>query len=143
MNSTMTKKRFSLFLMFLILGMMSCQPNTNPEKEQEKAVLNDIMAVHDKVMPQMGVLNQLRQKLHAEAKELTDATLKQTYTSAADSLEKADDAMMDWMGQFKGSFEGMTHEQIMTYLNEQKIKVNTMQTIFDKHLESAKQIIKQ
>jgi hypothetical protein len=136
----MRDKLFSFFLALSILGIISCRPTVNPEKEQEKAVLNDIMAVHDKVMPQMGELNTLQQKLYADAKHVTDATLKQTYTSAAEKLEKADDAMMDWMGQFKGSFEGMTHDQIMTYLNTQKVKVSEMQLIFDKNMQEAKQL---
>ncbi len=138
----MTKKRFFVFFTFLILGMLSCQSASDPNKEQEKAVLNDIMAVHDKVMPEMGKLNQMRQTLYIDAKRVTDARLKQTYIAAADSLETADEAMMDWMGQFKGSFEGMTHEQIMAYLNEQNVKVRAMQATFDKHLENAKNLIK-
>ena len=110
------------------------------------------MVVHDEVMPKMGEINNLRKKLIKLSKsgQVGDTIQLSTIQEAIEYLEKADDGMMDWMGEFKSPSKlrgKKSHEEIMTYLKSEKVKVekvkydmltsiSTATEILDKHNEA-------
>jgi hypothetical protein len=106
------------------LALFGCTNNKN----QEKALLDSVIAVHDKVM---GIDDQL---MHNKMK--LDTLLKTKLTGVADTaaekrqqmglsvqLTNAEDAMENWMQKFEPEPKGKSHEEIMAYLNDQKTKI--------------------
>lgn len=99
------------------------------EKKQEKALLDSIIATHDKVMSKDDQLMKNKMKL--------DTLLKTKLTNTADTAEvkkqlmglniqltQAEDAMENWMQKFDPDQKGKSHQQKMDYLSAQKTQVN-------------------
>ncbi len=92
--------------------------------------MEEVMAIHDEVMPEMSTIS----KLVAELKPLADSTATgQEYDKAMKDLQAAHKSMMDWMGGFGKRFD---HDEIMEgkalseekqmWLLEEEIKVKAM-----------------
>lgn len=80
---------------------ISCESN-ELEKKAYDALMKNVMAVHDEVMPKMGEINTLIGQLEAKA----DTTeLGQKFADAKKELETASTGMMDWMQGFGEKFE--------------------------------------
>lgn len=60
----------------------------------------EVMDVHDAVMPELGTINKLRKQLKKRLKDDTE-TQKDKIQDLIYRLGDADDAMMTWMGEFK------------------------------------------
>src|SRR5690625_3329360 len=144
----------TLFIAFIALTVASCGNSTKSEKntattdsEQFYQLLDEVMEVHDEMMPQMGKLSELRQNLEESANE--DNVVQ--YKNAAADLEAAHKSMMDWMKNFGEVFpykedrlEGMNEEQIkesIELMKEQKAAVNAMKEEMVSSMENAKEIL--
>src|ERR1700761_1796761 len=105
------------------LTLLGCTDN----KKQEKALLDSIIAVHDKVMRKDDQLMHNKMKL--------DTLLKTQLTGVADTaaekrqlmglnvqLTQAEDAMEMWMQKFDPDQKGKSHQEIMDYFSAQKTK---------------------
>lgn len=85
----------------LIIGLALMASCNGPTKMEE------VMAIHDEVMPEMGTIS----KLVAELKPMVDSTAAgQEYEKAMKDLQAAHKSMMDWMGGFGDRFD---YEEIM------------------------------
>ncbi len=80
------------------------QASTN--KEADKYSMTGVMAVHDEVMPKMGQISMLIDKL----KPFADNDPDSAYADAMKELQKSYKAMMDWMGNIGEVF---TSEEIL------------------------------
>jgi GTPase involved in cell partitioning and DNA repair len=121
----MTKK--ILLIALLSLALFAC----NDDKKQEKALLNEVIKVHDKVMTDDGVVMKNKMKLDAIASlDKTPAT-KDSVAVYKKLLSNADDTMMDWMNKFNADYTGKSHTEIMDYLNAQKQQVLKIQAQLD------------
>ena len=116
----MMKKSFLLFLaMGFILSFAACK---SENKEAETKLNQEIMAVHDEVMPKMGDLNRMKRQLSAFKDEVSDdnAAMKDSLINAILILAKTEDNMNDWMTNYKYPNPEMKHDEMMKYLNGQK-----------------------
>lgn len=89
-------------------------------QEEEKKQLNEILAVHDKVMgeSEQGMKNKM--VLDSLVKKYTGDTSKANRPALlSKQLAAADSSMEDWMHKFNADYTGKSHEEIMTYLNGQ------------------------
>lgn len=127
-TASLNFSRIFLFtgLLASVLYMASCR-----ETEKEPSRMEQVMAIHDSVMPEMTTIS----KLVADLKPLADSTEQgQEYRRAMQDLQKAHTSMMDWMQGFGERFD---HEEIMkgkalsrekeTWLVEEEVKVRAMQ----------------
>ena len=119
------KKVFSILICTVLFLSFSC-------KEEKKAPegssqMEEVMAIHDEVMPKMGTIG----KLVGDLKAKVDTTeMGQKYEVAMKDLQDANTAMMDWMKNFGDRFN---HEEILEgkelteekqqWLNEEEEKV--------------------
>ncbi|TNF70144.1 MAG: hypothetical protein EP302_09365 [Bacteroidetes bacterium] len=103
----------------------SCREDKVPPTRMEQ-----VMAIHDSVMPEMSTISRLVSRL----KPLADSTESgQAYQKAMEDLQEAHTAMMDWMKGFGDRFD---HEEIMKgkelspqkqeWLREEEVKVKAM-----------------
>jgi len=94
--------------------LVSCKPH-NDNKEGQK-ILDEVMAIHDEVMPEISTIHKLKVKL----RKLKDDS-REVYVLIAD-LENSDEGMMSWMANFKSDKYADDNEQIL-YLRSEKAKI--------------------
>lgn len=137
------KKYIILFVLPLAL-FAACQGNASNEEEKTE-LENKVMAIHDEAMAKMGDIYKLRRSLRSmrdtlEAQQADSSAilpLEQEITG----LNMADEAMMQWMRQYKAP-DTLQHEQAMQYLQQELTKVERVQTIMDSTLEAAQATVK-
>ncbi|MBM3168076.1 MAG: hypothetical protein FJZ76_02255 [Bacteroidetes bacterium] len=131
----------TLLVSFLIL---SC---ANPLIEENKKLREQIIGVHDEVMPKMGELKALEKKASEQADSLyaqdSTATAEiESLRSLASQLNQAHEDMFVWMRQYSLEEEGKTPEEIKIYLDEQWVKVNQVNKSIQSALQQAEEKIK-
>ncbi|MFT4568802.1 MAG: hypothetical protein ACI9FN_003771 [Saprospiraceae bacterium] len=119
----MIKLTFNIFLSFL--GISVCllmYSSCGPKKITPQSQLHDsVMEIHDEVMPKMRDIHRLKKGLKNKTKEGLSETQASQVSILRESLERADDAMMDWMAGYNKPSEGDT--EAMEYLKREKEKI--------------------
>lgn len=101
----------------------------NSEKKEQAALFEEVMSLHDEVMPKMGNLRSLAGKLSDRADSLALDSLNdnQAQTNEIRDLSKrlkdANEGMMEWMRQFEQVEESTPHGEVMQYLMEQRRQI--------------------
>ncbi|WP_350293170.1 hypothetical protein [uncultured Croceitalea sp.] len=132
------------FILFLAI-ISSCK--------QEKKIaegpsqMEEVMAIHDEVMPKMGTLS----KLVAELKEKVDSTdTGKEYEMAMKDLQEANKSMMDWMMGFGNRFDSdeilegkeLSPEK-QVWLNEEEEKVKEVANKINTSIAKAEVLLKE
>lgn len=116
----MIKSPFVLLLAFgFLLSFAACK---SENKEAETLLNQEIMKVHDEVMPKMGDINRMKRQLSAYKDEVSDdnAAMKDSLINAILLLAKTEDNMNDWMAGYKYPNPDMKHDEMMKYLQGQQ-----------------------
>src|SRR5690606_853108 len=94
------KKTLLLLTCVFLLSNLACkEAKKTPEGPTQ---MEQVMAIHDEVMPKMGKLG----KLVGQLKSKVDTTeVGQQYEAAMKDLQEANTAMMDWMRDFGDRFD--------------------------------------
>jgi hypothetical protein len=125
----MTRIYTYLQLLSVYLLLSACadsQEKSNEELRQE------VIAIHDEVMPEMGPLKLYRTEVLDKIRELSEDSIQneskiQELQVLEQDLHDAFEEMFVWMRQFKRSYEEWDEEKTTQYLLEQKVwieKVN-------------------
>jgi GTPase involved in cell partitioning and DNA repair len=126
----------AVFLSFIIF---SCTDT----KKQEKDLFNEVIKVHDRVMgkDQLIMINKMQLDTLIKQNKAPEVTAEATQHSKA--LEAADTDMENWMHNFDAEEKGKSHEEIMTYLTDQKKKIDAIDSNFNVTVAAASKFIKQ
>ncbi len=104
-----------------------CGPD---QKAIQKARFDEVMAVHDEVMPKMGMIRKLKGALQASADSLITADSlsaeAQEFLGAVAELEAANESMMGWMRSFAQPEEGTVHEEVLKFYEGEMEKVKAV-----------------
>ncbi|MCF8243977.1 MAG: hypothetical protein K9J37_01100 [Saprospiraceae bacterium] len=135
-------KKFTILktLMLAVILLSSCG-GPNPEFEQEESLRNEVFVIHDEVMPKMSDIVRLKGGL-MEMK--TDTTIDAEVKATMSQLEKAEDAMMGWMNNFTGPEklrESKSHEEIMAYLQNEKLEITKVRDAMNNSIGTAERIL--
>jgi hypothetical protein len=131
------KCHWMLFFIFLI----SC--NTG-QKDEINHLKEEVIGLHDEVMPYMGELKSLKKEVETKSKNLfdEDSVANQSKIEELDLLAKqldsAFEGMFVWMRQYKSPEADMEMEAAKVYLLEQKEKVELVNKDIKSVLASAK-----
>jgi hypothetical protein len=128
---------FSLFITGMISGCGKTEETTETPKQVDPAVQklhDEVIAVHDEVMPHMGELVALQTTLSQAAGTLP-SPLSDSLSHVVQRLEKADDAMMSWMRQFQPMLDTSNIEVAKEYYGKQLEQVTEMRTLMTQALE--------
>lgn len=130
---------FNLLLAFFLLA---CGGSTQSEQSDQTTLKEEVMAVHDEVMPKMGELRSMEKKLRAKGDSLlaSDSLLAQKHIAAADAIKHANDGMMTWMRSFDPNYEG-TEEEIKSYMESQKDSIEKVRDNMLQSLDSGKRLL--
>ena len=143
----MTMKLTATFLTALVglLFISSCGDGGKAERE---TLRDEVMAVHDEVMPKMGDLRKTRKSLEALSDSLRSDTTNteklQKLGSRAIEIAVANEAMMGWMRQYNPEImeDGTPHEEVMSYLNEQKESIEKVRDQMNQALALGEEALK-
>lgn len=111
-------KKLLIVLIALAFGCQSGQENEINELKEE------VMALHDDVMPKMSELNYTKKNLLVLVDSLksTDSTQAAIYYQAAQNITSANSGMREWMQNYNPNFDG-SYDEVMEYLNEKKVSI--------------------
>ena len=129
-------KNAAISLFFLVNFLMTACNNSTNQVVEEQQAWDQVMAVHDDVMPKTADLNRMTTQLRAKnaALDSTRQDTKNKIMDAIQALESADESMMNWMAEVQDP-------EIMRYLEEEKNKVDRVQSDIMVSLDQGKQIL--
>lgn len=124
----------------------------NDEKTPLDAQTQEMLAIHDSIMPHMDKVMDLKKQLGDDIKT-TDSLIKikssNLLTTRKDEAQKlhgqldiADKAMMDWMHQFKfDTLKSLEKTAASAYVADQKKKIENVRVLMDKSIADANQFV--
>ena len=134
--------KYTFYLLIPFLLTFSCQSKTN----DNLALKDEVIAIHDEVMPKMGTLKAHEKRLVREAEDLKSLDSIQFQQEIqkrkllAGELDQAYEDMFVWMRQFRPNLEEMEEEEARTYLLEQKAKVEKVNISIKSTLARAEEL---
>ena len=142
-NYDITMKGFWVFFSLFAISFLtiSCKGEKIEDNQQLK---DEVIAIHDEVMPLMGQLRSLRQEIldKSATLEQEDSVLNAEkiahLNGLAEQLDQAFEGMFVWMRQFDSNFTG-TEEELKSYLLDQKVKVQEVNEDIKTALSAAKE----
>ncbi|WP_339625485.1 hypothetical protein [uncultured Maribacter sp.] len=137
------KKLFTLLTIVSLLSANSCKES---KKAEEPTRMEQVMDIHDEVMPKMGTLGKLVGQLKPMADSLGPESIE---AKVMKDLQEANKSMMDWMQGFGNRFDS---EEIMSgkelsvekkkWLKEEEEKVKKVKENINASIERAEEILK-
>ena len=138
--------RFFYFL--LTLAVFSCNSGTggsSSENQKIEDLREEVLAIHDEVMPKMSALTSLQGQLTERLKSLKSQEeidmekVKET-NKILGELNRAENAMWDWMDGFS-KFDSVPNEEKERFLMSEKISAEGMRDLMLSSMQSANEFI--
>lgn len=137
------------FVFIAILTLAACgksshhehQDSANAGSDPNQALYEEVMAVHDEVMPKSGQIYQLKKDLQekiTKSANLSDDRKKEIEQTIAE-LDSADHAMMDWMHKFQPSADSTNQEAAREYLENEMERIKKVKDLIEISLQKAKE----
>ena len=126
----MKNKLFPLFFLTCLV-VISCGEKSDP-------IFEEVMAIHDEVMPETGYMHQLKKKLEAQRNEGADSFAIIEIQDGINALIEADDAMFDWMREFRPPEEKQARE---AYLLNEKRRIKEVSDKMKNSIANAEKIL--
>jgi hypothetical protein len=136
------KKTFALLL---AIGLASCLKNKDNQTsgaatdDPNKVLYNQVMDIHDEVMPRMDDIARLKLELKEKIEKSSDLVpeKRKEIEQKILQLDSAGKAMMDWMNDFQP--EEYTGEELRDYLESEKERVTKVKNLMLEAIEKAKE----
>lgn len=136
------KKIVTIIVVISLLSLTSCKES---KKVEEASRMEQVMLIHDEVMPKMGTLG----KLVGQLKPMADSLgAESAEFKAMKDLQEANRSMMDWMQGFGNRFDS---EEIMNgkelsdekkqWLREEEEKVQQVKENINSSIKRAEEIL--
>jgi hypothetical protein len=112
------------------------------EKKGNQQLYDEVMAIHDEVMPKMNDIRRYKKDFQAEIANnpnITEARKTQLESSIV-MLDSASDGMMKWMRAFDPIADSEGEQKAREYLEDQKQKVTKVKEDMLKALDEAKKL---
>lgn len=117
LSRTYSLKTVILALLVAPLIFAQCKDKT-PEEAALDKLFDEVMVIHDDVMPKTATIHRLKKKLKKQVNDDNIAPI----TMVIKQLDAADEGMMQWMENFKRPKE-VSFETAQAYLNGEKDKI--------------------
>jgi hypothetical protein len=114
--------------------IVSCKEKAPEAKIDTTALYGEVMAIHDKVMPEITTIHNLKR----EMKELESPENKDMILKKMIEMDEVDEAMMRWMEDFKVP-EDKTKEE--AYLMQEKASIQAISDNILSTISQSKSII--
>ncbi len=109
-----------------------------------EALYNQVMDVHDEVMPKMGDIYKLKKELQEQIAKSPDMVVerKQQLEQIISNLDSASNAMMEWMHKFNPLPDSVDQEQAREYLESEMERVKKVRDLMNETIEKAETEVK-
>ena len=120
----------------------------NAQADAPKSLKDEVMAIHDEVMPKMGQIIALKSQLSKVLKTLEEAAepvneeRKKAIQEIIEELEAADNGMMGWMRAYR-PVEEPIDEEARKYLEAEKVKITKVKNDMLTSIENAQNLLKE
>ncbi|MEB2778226.1 hypothetical protein SYJ56_23145 [Algoriphagus sp. D3-2-R+10] len=133
---------YLIFTSFLLINACSSKGPSENEKLRE-----EVIAVHDEVMPKMGKLKSLERRALEKVEELervnpVDSSKVEEYKALAYDLNHAHDSMFEWMHQYEPKDGDQSPEELKKYLDNQMVLVSAVNVEMKEALAKAEALLK-
>jgi hypothetical protein len=148
--------RSFLIIVLSAIMLLGCndgsEHKTNPVAQSSVVDSDDIaiskkkiMSLHNQTMAKMDSMMLLKSELNTLLKtgDFSNENDKKAVKSGIEALENANNAMMDWMHQYKTPDKKWEHEKARTYLDDQYTKILNVKKEMDMSMQNARQAILQ
>lgn len=116
--------------------------NDSPTDDSPNQALYDqVMDVHDEVMPKMDDIMKLKRELQDKIANSPDMVLerKEQLENVIANLDSASNAMMSWMHEFNPLPDSVDQEKAREYLESEMERIRKVKTLTLESLEKAKE----
>lgn len=139
------KTLLSLVVMTLLLT--GCNKNQSATSETDtsdnpnQVLYDQVMDVHDEVMPQMDEIMKLKRSLQEQIANTPDMVVerKEQLEKIISNLDSASNSMMDWMHKFNPLPDSVDQELAREYLEGEMEKIRNVKTLMLESIDKAKQ----
>ncbi|MEK6782718.1 MAG: hypothetical protein AABY93_13540 [Bacteroidota bacterium] len=141
-----------LFVIFLLAACGKSGEHSNHENKDgsmegdspNEALYNQVMDVHDEVMPKMGDIYKLKKELQEQIAKSPDMVVerKQQLEQIISNLDSASNAMMEWMHKFNPLPDSVDQEQAREYLESEMERVKKVRDLMNETIEKAETEVK-
>lgn len=132
-----------LFITALIISLTACKEKVT--EPQGPTQMENVVAIHDELMPKMGIIGELVGKLEAS---IDTTNVDSTKVLAIQKLKGANKEMMNWMVDFGNAFDSaevldgkeLTEEK-KKILNTFHESVNNLKHTMEKSISDAEKLL--
>ena len=136
----MNNSIFFLLLIFILPFSMGCYSS---EKKATQQLYDEMMKIHDDVMPKMANINKLSKTIEKKLEHLEEGTPQyQSAKKAMLDLNLADKAMWDWMNQYADNSQKVPKNELKNFYKEEKEKIQKVSDSMLFSIEAGEKIIK-
>jgi hypothetical protein len=135
------------FLTFLVL--IGCQSNESGDHQNVpkdlRSLHQEVLAIHDEVMPKMSLLTGLQAQMGDKLKELrasqpTDMQKLKEANQVLGQLNRSESAMWDWMDGFS-KFDSIPADEKEVFLLNEKASAEDMKTLMLNSIKTAQEFM--
>lgn len=114
---------------------------------EEEQLREEVMTIHDRAMLRMSEIRRLSSQLNDSIENTGVNPMYQeeainSYRNRLKELKDADEAMRQWMRQFKQDEEGMDEEERITYLRKEKEKIQQVERKMNEAIGAAREVLR-
>jgi len=147
-------KSLQILAVLAIFSVMSCTKsgdhstmNHDTDQTQEEgpnqALYNQMMDVHDEVMPSMDEIMKLKRALREQIEKSPEMVIerKQELENVISNLDSASNSMMNWMHrihEFDPLADSVNQEKAREYLESEMEEIKKVKTLMIESIEKAK-----
>lgn len=130
------KALFTIIVCTLLIAACNLNQNSGEAEYLLKKMHSEVMDIHDNVMPMMSDINKLRRQLGQKLED-PEVTKQDSIQQFIYQLEEADNAMMDWMSDFKKPDYSNPAAAEALYKSE-KVKIQAVEIKMNSTISKAK-----
>ena len=135
-------------ILFAVLLLTACgkpaehsghDHDSSESDSPNEALYNQVMDVHDEVMPKMEDIYKLKKDLQEQIATTPDMVVerKQQLEAMISNLDSANNAMMDWMHKFNPLPDSVDQEKAREYLESEIERIKKVKELMNESIEKA------
>jgi hypothetical protein len=105
----------------------------------KKQAYDNVIAVHDEVMPKMSYISELKGQIEQRMNETDDSLVIAPWQELMVNLDVADEVMWVWMRQFNSDLEEIDIDEAMAYLKAEQEKIDEVARKINEAIAEAEQ----
>jgi hypothetical protein len=134
------------FALFYIVITGACQKNV--EEGEEKQIKDEVMSIHDEIMPEMQIVFNLKKQLIHKRDSLQQVDPDEMLSPATNEIDlsiqklnEANQSMMQWMRNYNPDPDIEQEEKRIAYYKKERDNIREVKSQFEIAIHNAQQIL--